>query len=106
MRVLRYDTCSEVILGEKRKSVISSIDSIDLYIEKLHPDIIAKERYTVMRNTSEYDNQICDMNATPQSHTFWNLDIHFGTRLDQPTFFGELDHRVILALGQQGGGVP
>ena len=80
-----------------------SVDSIDLYFKKLHPDIIEKERYTVMRNSPEYNNQICDMNATPQSLTFCNSDIHFATRLDQPIFVGELGHRVILALGQQGG---
>ena len=81
----------------------SSINSMDESVEKLFPHTIEKERYTVRRNAPEYDEKICDMDTTPHSLTFWNSDIHFASRLDQPTFVGELGHKAILALGQEGG---
>lgn len=81
----------------------TSVDLIDFSVEKLYPETVESERYTVKRNAPEYDDQDCNMKTTPQSLTFWNSDIHFASRLDQPTFVGELGHRVILALGQQGG---
>ena len=69
---------------------------LSLTLAKIFPRKLKTERYTVRKNTPEYDDTICQLDSTTGSLTFWNSDIHFGTVLDQPSFLGELGHKVIV----------
>ena len=89
--------------GGLYKEYRNGVNTVDFVVENIFPDTILENRYTANRNVPEYDAQTCEVDTKTDPLTFWNSDIHFATRLDQPTFLGELGQKVILALGQQGG---
>ena len=75
-------------------------EDLDLILNKLFPDNTMAERYTARRNNPEYDSEVCQAKSNTQLLTFWTSDIHYGTRLDQPSFLGELGHRVLVAIAK------
>ena len=83
--------------------VYSTDQILDSHVDELFPVDTKMKRYTVRKNTPEYNDEVCWMNSKANSLTFWNSDIHFASRLDQPTMLGELGQRVIITLGQKGG---
>ena len=70
-------------------------------LNKLFPNDTMAERYTVRRNDPEYDREVCQTECN--NITFWTSDIHWGTRLDQPTFLGDLGQRVLIAIAKKKG---
>ena len=74
------------------------IGEFDSTLAKIFPHEFEIKRYTVRKNTPEYDDTICQLDSMASSLTFWNSDIHFGTMLDQSSFLGELGHKVVIAI--------
>ena len=73
------------------------LDSIlaNIFPHKLQ---IEQNKYTARKNVLEYDDAVCQLDSITQSLTFWNSDIHFGSILDQPSFLGQLGHKVVIAV--------
>ena len=71
---------------------------LDSTLAKIFPREFQAKRYTVKKNTPEYDNAICHSESPTDSLTFWTSDMHFATILDQPSILGSLGHKVHLAI--------
>ena len=75
-------------------------DELDAMLNKLFPDDLKAERYTVRANNH---NEVCQVDSKTQSLLFWTSDIHFATRLDYPSLLGDLGHKVLIAIAKKKG---
>lgn len=56
-------------------------------------------RYRVKRNAPEYSSDQCKLDSTMDQLTIWTSDMHFATRLDQPSVLVSIGQNVTLAVG-------
>ena len=74
--------------------------NLDSILANIFPHELQTEqnKYTARKNVPEYDDAVCQLDSITRSLTFWNSDIHFGSILDQPSFLGQLGHKVVIAV--------